>query len=150
MKAISLWQPWASLVAAGVKTYETRSWVPSLSIKGQRIAICSAKTTKGFPLASARLEVLIFRSYRCCLSTLPLGTVVATAVVAGWERTESVRARIATELDEIAGGDYSDGRWAWKLTDVRPVRDTVPVRGAQGIFNLPADALAHLVALGVV
>lgn len=26
MKAISLWQPWASLVALGVKTIETRSW----------------------------------------------------------------------------------------------------------------------------
>ena len=28
MKAISLWQPWASLVAEGVKTIETRSWAP--------------------------------------------------------------------------------------------------------------------------
>lgn len=26
MKAISLWQPWASLMAVGAKRYETRSW----------------------------------------------------------------------------------------------------------------------------
>ncbi|TRU31740.1 MAG: ASCH domain-containing protein [Microcystis aeruginosa Ma_QC_B_20070730_S2] len=26
MKAISLWQPWASLVANGLKLYETRGW----------------------------------------------------------------------------------------------------------------------------
>ncbi len=26
MKALSLWQPWASLIALGVKTIETRSW----------------------------------------------------------------------------------------------------------------------------
>lgn len=26
MKALTLWQPWAALVAAGVKTIETRSW----------------------------------------------------------------------------------------------------------------------------
>lgn len=26
MKAISLWQPWASLVAVGAKKIETRSW----------------------------------------------------------------------------------------------------------------------------
>lgn len=29
MKALTLWQPWASLVALGVKTIETRSWSTS-------------------------------------------------------------------------------------------------------------------------
>lgn len=29
LKALSLWQPWASLVAAGVKSIETRSWSTS-------------------------------------------------------------------------------------------------------------------------
>lgn len=29
MKAITLWQPWASLIALGVKTIETRSWATS-------------------------------------------------------------------------------------------------------------------------
>lgn len=43
-KAISLWQPWASLIAYGVKTIETRSW--STSYRGP-IAIHAAKTTKG-------------------------------------------------------------------------------------------------------
>ena len=26
IKAISLWQPWANLIAVGAKKYETRSW----------------------------------------------------------------------------------------------------------------------------
>ena len=26
MKALTIWQPWASLIARGVKQYETRSW----------------------------------------------------------------------------------------------------------------------------
>lgn len=26
MKAITIWQPYASLIAAGLKEYETRSW----------------------------------------------------------------------------------------------------------------------------
>jgi hypothetical protein len=29
MPAISLWQPWASLIAVGIKPFETRSWAPS-------------------------------------------------------------------------------------------------------------------------
>ena len=39
---ISLWEPFASLVAAGLKMYETRSWAPPLSLVGQRIGIHAA------------------------------------------------------------------------------------------------------------
>lgn len=43
MKAISLWQPWASLIACGVKPYETRHWAPPRELIGQRIAVHAAK-----------------------------------------------------------------------------------------------------------
>lgn len=52
MKAISLWQPWASLIACGAKPFETRHWAPPGELIGQRIAIHAAKhldkDTKGF------------------------------------------------------------------------------------------------------
>jgi ribosomal protein S27E len=43
MKAISLWQPWASLIACGAKPFETRSWAPPRGLIGQTIAIHAAK-----------------------------------------------------------------------------------------------------------
>ena len=43
MKAISLWQPWASLIACGAKPYETRSWAPPRDLIGKPIAIHAAK-----------------------------------------------------------------------------------------------------------
>lgn len=43
MKAISLWQPWASLIACGAKPYETRDWAPPRALIGQTIAIHAAK-----------------------------------------------------------------------------------------------------------
>jgi hypothetical protein len=39
MKAITLWQPWASLVLIGAKPYEFRSWLPPRNLRGKRIAI---------------------------------------------------------------------------------------------------------------
>ena len=36
-------------------------------------------------------------------------------------------------LDEY--GDYSPGRWAWRLTDVKPIDPPVPARGRQGIWE---------------
>jgi activating signal cointegrator 1 len=101
MKAISLWQPWASLIACGAKPYETRSFAPPASLIGQSIAIHAAKKIDkgaaqfaeelmygqhkdgGFDLAD-RLEATmsgtpddlmgIFRQ-----ATLPIGCVVAIA-----------------------------------------------------------------------
>lgn len=43
MHCISLWQPWASLIACGAKPYETRSWPPPHALIGQTIAIHAAK-----------------------------------------------------------------------------------------------------------
>jgi hypothetical protein len=43
MKAISLWQPWASLIACGAKPFETRDWAPPRELIGQAIAIHAAK-----------------------------------------------------------------------------------------------------------
>lgn len=43
MKAISLWQPYASLIACGVKPFETRDWAPPRDLIGQPIAIHAAK-----------------------------------------------------------------------------------------------------------
>jgi hypothetical protein len=58
MKAISLWQPWASLIACGAKPYETRSWAPPPDLIGQTIAIHAAKKIdKG---AAAFAEELVY------------------------------------------------------------------------------------------
>ena len=43
MKALTLHQPWATLIAAGVKTMETRSWGPPESLIGHRIALHAGK-----------------------------------------------------------------------------------------------------------
>ena len=43
MKAISLWQPWATLIAVGAKPFETRHWAPPRDLIGTTIAIHAAK-----------------------------------------------------------------------------------------------------------
>lgn len=62
MKAISLYQPWASLIACGAKPYETRSWKPPLDLIGQPIAIhAGKKVEKG---AAEFAEELMFGQHR--------------------------------------------------------------------------------------
>jgi hypothetical protein len=147
MKAISLWQPWASFIAIGVKPFETRDWAPPLWLIGQRIAIHAAKkAVEPDDREWARLAGA---------SELPLGAIVCTAVLAGayqcganlkekpWHCRVAERRGLATperatiKVDEF--GDYDPGRWAWWLTDIEPA---IPARGSQGLWDWPGE-LAH-------
>ena len=60
MKALTLHQPWASLIADGRKTIETRSWPPPRTLVGERIAIHAGRQI-GKPVA-AQADAMLFRT----------------------------------------------------------------------------------------
>ena len=156
MKAITLHQPWASLVASGHKTIETRSWAPPLNLKGQRIAIHASKRRP----ARADLEVM----YELGRDEMPqgfdfgeleepvvasewvLGSIVATAKLAGVWQVENLLhdGTMFVASDSIGQvlyyptdpyGDFSRGRWLWELADVEPCWPPIPATGRQRLWN---------------
>lgn len=125
MKAITLWQPWASLIAYGVKTRETRSWEPPRGLIGQRIAIhAAARPMRHADMAPSRIEPIPREAF-----PLPLGAIVATAKIARVDQADG------THLDPY--GDYTAGRFVWTLEDVRRLRRPIPARGFQGFWKWP-------------
>ncbi|MCK9568878.1 ASCH domain-containing protein [Candidatus Pacearchaeota archaeon] len=50
MKALSIQQPWANMIASGQKTIETRTW--ATSYRGD-LLICSSKTPRIYPAGAA-------------------------------------------------------------------------------------------------
>lgn len=158
MKALTLTQPWATLVALGAKRVETRSW--RTNYRGP-VAIHAAKSTASIGGAIG-LHALVsrepFRRYVYDI-TLPRGSVVAVCelvdvvstderggtgawlkhVGAGLEEgSEKWRAVIR---DEHGFGNYGRGRYAWLLADVRPLDPPMPWPGRQGLWNLPDGVL---------
>jgi hypothetical protein len=151
MRAISLTQPWASLIAIGAKTIETRSW-PTL-YRGP-IAIHAAK---GFPtwarnecwdepfrrvLTDAQLvdfggDANLGHHATARFSRLPLGAIVAVAVLVAIRPTDEVREGIS--LQEQHFGDYSDDRFAWELREVLPLSRPVSCRGALGLWEMAPE-----------
>lgn len=137
MKALTLTQPWASLVALGLKRVETRSW--STWYTGP-LAIHAAK---GFPAAARR-----FAEEECALgcvpARLPFSAIVATCRLVGCWLTEEV-APIVGVLERRLG-DYTPGRWAFELEGIRPLRKPVYCRGMLGLWRLPEEVEALVLA----
>jgi hypothetical protein len=140
MRCISLWQPWASLVATNWKHYETRSW--STPYRGP-LAIHAAKRTEDLEYWFNKPE---FRRYLVASGIswhgdLPLGAVVGVVNLVDVVRAEHIRHKLA--ITERTFGDFSDGRYAWKLEWVCRFTKPLPARGSQGIFSvdIPDDTV---------
>lgn len=142
MKAISLWQPWASLIAVGAKPYETRSWAPPKALIGQRIAIHAAKKDVDQALAGvdvwtsrAMFDALKAGGERTPFRLLPRGVIVCTAVLASAHQVFQMK-------PPDVFGDYSAGRWVWHLILIERLDPPVPAVGRQGFFEAPEAMLA--------
>ena len=147
MKALTLTQPWATLVALGAKSFETRGW--STNYRGP-LAIHAAKGFSGIGGKRGFLEVCslepfarVLEANRLVPADLPLGAVVAITWMTQCASTESVRKYLRNSglLDEISFGDYSDGRYAFELTEVSALPRPVPATGALGLWELPESLI---------
>lgn len=131
MRALSLTQPWATAVAVGIKQWETRSW-PTV-VRGE-IAIHSAK---GFPRYAKEFAAEEQAAGRLPQGQLPLGSIVCLAELVECRQTETVEKEIGDI--ERSYGDYSVGRFAFKLINVHPLAEPVLWRGALGFWSVEWD-----------
>ena len=141
MKALTLTQPWATLVAIGAKRIETRSW--STNYRGP-LAIHAAKS---FPKWAREFttEPVCYNAVRLDLKTggYPLGMVIATCRLVDCLPTEAYRCMPGVfeeyhELDtpqEQAFGDYSPNRFAWVLEGIVALPEPIPAKGALGLWE---------------
>lgn len=136
MKAITLIQPYATLIALGYKQYETRGWQTAL--RGP-LAIHAGLGTPTWARQVAEADPIIsaiLARHGLTFDTLPRGRVLAVAQVGDMMRTEAFDNLGRTEL---ACGDYTPGRWAWELYQVQVLAEPVACSGAQSIWQVPAD-----------
>ena len=157
MKAITLWEPYATLVAIGAKPHETRSW--ATNYRGP-IAIHAAKRDvqknmrelphdvlkaiydslyKGFDIKSGALKKL----------EAAQGHIVATAkLVECWKVIEHTSTAVVLKQSNgicedkipinapyLMFGDYSVGRFIWGLADTHALPEPIPAKGMQGLWN---------------
>ncbi len=152
MKAITVYQPWASLIAVGAKKYETRSWSTNyrgpIAIHAGKKPFTNNEYTDGelYPFAYA-LNLPDIYSF----DTLTLGAVIATAELVDchkiiarygdnhpcihYQPFNAYMQEIPIIGNELLLGDWTPGRYAWELTNVKMLPEPIPVRGQQGLWE---------------
>ena len=156
MKVLTVTQPYATLIAIEAKLIETRSW--STSYRGQ-LGIHAAKGLGGVGGNEGYSKILLSEPFRSVLleymrnddstfpcfsdedvkQLLPRGAIIAVAELVDIQPT--IKVQISDQ--ERAFGDYSLGRSAWILRDVRRLEKPIPAKGKLGLweYDLQADEL---------
>ena len=148
--AITLHQPWATLIALGVKTVETRSWPAPARLLGQRIAVHAGRRLVRRPDDAIERD-LRARWGEDWRVIIPTGAVLATAVLTGMAQVKHIDSSSghavhndSIEFGRTAGtgrtpidpwGDFSYGRWLWFLDDVEALPEPVPAVGRQSFWR---------------
>jgi len=145
MKAVTLHQPFASLIAIGAKKYETRSWQTH-----HRGPIAIHAAVKRIP---PRMWNMFWHDpfYRYLRGAgymdpthLPRGAVVCIADLVDCYEVSTIK---NVTDDERAFGNWTPGRYAWKLENVIRLPTPIDATGQQGLWDWHEPR--HMVTAGM-
>jgi len=160
MKALSVWQPHASLIAIGAKAIETRSWYTkyrgplaihaSVKLMREQWRMCMHEPFRS-ALTGAKLLFLDGHGIKDLL-IIPTGAVITTCNLVDVRymlqgklyRYENGAVIAGGEIPmpgepELSFGDYTPGRFAWILKDVQKLPEPIPAKGQQGLWTVPPE-----------
>lgn len=138
MRGLTIWQPYATLLAIGAKPHETRSW--ATNYRGLVAIHASMKPTrqvyKMMPTdAFSSIVVSLFSSPEKVDFPLPTGAVIGYGELVACHKIDDALISSLTP-EQLLMGDYTPGRFAWEFRDIVVLEHPVKMRGAQGLWRI--------------
>lgn len=138
MKAITIHQPWATLIALGEKQFETRSW--ATKYRGPLAIHAAKKVDKEICQKEPFRRVLSKHAYTA--DNLQTGVIVATCLLTECYQVHThvgFYALVGDQNHVIDGNEYEFGwyglgRYARELTTVKQI-EPIQAEGQQGLWN---------------
>lgn len=141
MKALTVCQPYATLIARGLKRVENRTWPAPNNAIWKPIAIHAGKSKAW----------LNGDNYGIAESEMPFGFIVATArladcisLTAADLHPEAYEKRLNSfgwNLKDFLDHEHTEGPFCWVLDRIQPLAEPIPYSGAQGLWLLPDEVL---------
>lgn len=152
MKALTIWQPWATLIAARAKRYEFRTWRMPRALIGVDVAIHAAAR----PMREAEIVEILealdrpYRGYAQFVDAARAQPILSNALA--WVRAKGAASdpaspaptsrviatcRFEASIDADNIDDLSPGAmmYAWPIVRVRRHLSPPPAKGAQGFWE---------------
>lgn len=140
MKAITVWQPWASLLETGKKHIETRSW--RTNYRGEILIHAAKKPYSQVELMIPRedrklIENALRLKYIDWKERVPTSVIVGKANLVNCVLIDETTSELIKEQhpDEYAFGDFTPGRYAWVMESPVLFKEPIPAKGKQGLWN---------------
>lgn len=143
--AITIWQPWASLIMIGAQPWEWRRWPAPDRLVGQRIGIHADARPVGqveidelieaiglgdtSMIAEPALDLL----RRTPKDAYPTGHMLGSAILGQPTRADEWARQ--HDIGSFNRGHIHPNKWAWPLTDHQPLVPSIPCRGGQGFWD---------------
>lgn len=123
LKVLTLRQPWATLVAEGIKKYEFRSW--KTNYRGKVLIH-----------AGVGVDREDMKKYENMNLEFPSRRIIAVAEIEDCLKLdEKLNKKIIAENNVAYGNKIRTG-YAWKLTNVKKVECDREVKGQLGLWNI--------------
>lgn len=137
MKALTICQPYAELIARGIKRVENRTW--STPYRGP-LLIHAGKNRNWLDLDESETRD---EQYDIPLSEMQFGFLVARCELVTCVPILAVRSlRYAASFPWLNDHDHTEGPFCWVLENIERLPQPIQCRGAQGIFEVPAEVEA--------
>lgn len=139
VRAISLWQPFASLWLSPWKIHETRHW--ATSYRG-RLIVHAAKRECDYS-ATRELDDLCNKQFGSrWRDNLPRGKLIGSLNISDCISTNFAH---SDTIEDGVCGDFGPNRFMWRRAeDYQGFKKPIPYVGRQGFFNVPIELLVEL------
>lgn len=138
MKALTICQPYAELIACGEKRVENRTW--RTSYRG-KLAIHAGKSRQWLNLRKDDHGNEIDREYGIFVCTMDFGAVVAVADLIECLPADCILDGMYDErFPWLRSHEHVNGPWCWVLNNVKRLEPGIRCNGAQGLWEWGSPA----------
>lgn len=140
MKVITVWQPWAQLLAEGKKHDETRGW--ATKYRGPILIHAAAKPysqIERLMTTEARKKIrdtlgLGFIDWK---EKIPTGVIIGSAILTDCKLIDQAYHDFTRDFcpEEYLYGDFTVGRYAWRLEEPVLFKNPIPASGKQRLWE---------------
>lgn len=155
MKALTLWQPWASSIVYGPKRIENRPWKPPEDLMGERFLIHAGLKWDDSAVALLAAHWPQFREAEDLGIKFPTGAIIGSVRLVGCLSKPQPGDSLAFNYSGALCFGRIDtlkrrtdplffGPFGWVLEDVEAFDKPIECRGFQKLWNPKPDVLAQV------